>query len=151
MHLFYSRTAGLLPDGAIFRNVRFFAGAEEGASLVTVEGDHPEVADAYEAAGVPVERIGVAEPAPQRDAPPFAPNPDAGSVEIPDDWRDLSWQPLRKLAAQIAPVVLNKADATAAIEGEIKRRAATPEPRTPVEFDEAMVEADASESAENAE
>lgn len=131
MHLFYGRTLERLPEGATFRNARFFAGAEANVERVTLDGDLPEIGGAYEAAGVPVERVGPIEAVEPVVAPAFTPAADPGSVEIPDDWRDLAWQPLRRLASNFS-AVLNKAEATAAIEGELARRAAEAEPEANV-------------------
>lgn len=52
-------------------------------------------------------------------------DPPAGEVDIPADWRDLTWQQQRSLAAKLTTdPVGNKAAAVAAIEAELERRAA---------------------------
>jgi hypothetical protein len=49
--------------------------------------------------------------------------PERTAVLIPADWRDLHWQTMRGLAAQITDLTLStKADAIAAIELELTRR-----------------------------
>jgi len=49
--------------------------------------------------------------------------PQRTAVVIPDDWRDLHWQSMRAVAAQVTDLTLsNKADAVAAIELELTRR-----------------------------
>lgn len=80
MHLIYtSRCRGFEP-GRHYRNPRFFAGIDKAATSVTVEGNHPAVVAAYEAADIEVEVIGVegerpddAEPGAQVDGQDFGP------------------------------------------------------------------------------
>lgn len=46
------------------------------------------------------------------------------AIEIPDDWRDLSWQAARSLAAKLTDApVKNRDDVVWAIEAELERRA----------------------------
>lgn len=46
-------------------------------------------------------------------------------IEIPENWADLPWAEMKKLANAVAPEkVFNKDDAVAAIEAELARRAA---------------------------
>lgn len=55
MNLIYtSRTEGFEQDG-LYRNPLYFQGPEEVASSVLVEGDWPEIVDAYESLDIPVE------------------------------------------------------------------------------------------------
>ncbi|OQS32987.1 hypothetical protein [Chromobacterium haemolyticum] len=57
MNLIYtSRTEGFEPGG-LYRNPRFFQGPEKGVSSVLVEGDWPEIVEAYRAFEVPVELL----------------------------------------------------------------------------------------------
>jgi len=56
---------------------------------------------------------------------PLQPSPTA-MVEIPPAWRELPWAQMRSLAAKVATApVRTQADAVAAIEAEIARRAPT--------------------------
>lgn len=57
MNLIYTcRTEGFEPDG-LYRNPRFFQGPEKGVSSVSVEGEWPEIVEAYEALDIPVEEL----------------------------------------------------------------------------------------------
>jgi hypothetical protein len=49
---------------------------------------------------------------------------DPSSVAIPAKWEELNWQALRKLATDLGATVTNKDSAVAAIEAEVKKRAA---------------------------
>lgn len=54
MHLIYtSRTSGF-SDGENYRNPKYFTSPDKRATSVSIEGDYPEVAKAYESAGVKV-------------------------------------------------------------------------------------------------
>jgi hypothetical protein len=138
VRLFYSRS-GELPDGFARRNPRHFGGAAEpNVERVLIDGDWPAVTEAYVAAGVPVEQLVPADapaPAPVVENPTrFSLSPEArAEVEIPDAWRELPWvgpsdaMTLRSLGARLSDKpVLNKAQAAAAIEAELQRRAAAP-------------------------
>lgn len=120
MDLAYGRH--LIPSmaGLSFRNARFFAGPEDGATTVYLDGEYPTIQAAYERVGVKVLRldhavpvIGVEEVAPDRP-----------EVAIPADWQELGWsQPdergltLRSLASQVSDTaIINKAQAIQAIE-----------------------------------
>lgn len=114
-----------LEEGRVWRNAKLFDGkVEPGVSKVIVVGDRPRIVAAYRAAGVEVEEIGVA---PRRGAgPPAPPKPVEryfDLTEIPEDWRELSWQAKRALAKKLTDVpVINSAQANVAIEAEIERR-----------------------------
>ncbi|MAR74370.1 MULTISPECIES: hypothetical protein [unclassified Halomonas] len=64
MHLIYTTRRRGFEPGRQYRNPRFFAGADKAATSVTVEGHHPDVVAAYEAAGIEVEVIGTDEERP---------------------------------------------------------------------------------------
>lgn len=66
-----------------------------------------------------------ADPEPPATLAPTAVNdPDPDTVEIPADWRDLSGNKLRSLAALVSPTpITSKATAITAIEAELARRA----------------------------
>ncbi|MBY6111211.1 hypothetical protein KUV74_12485 [Halomonas sp. DP1Y21-3] len=64
MHLIYTTRRRGFEPGRQYRNPRFFAGADKAATSVTVEGHHPDVVAAYEAAGIEIEVIGAEEPRP---------------------------------------------------------------------------------------
>lgn len=61
MHLIYTTRRRGFEPGRQYRNPRFFAGADKAATSVTVEGHHPDVVAAYEAADIEVEVIGIEE------------------------------------------------------------------------------------------
>ena len=112
----------------MFINPRFFSTPRAGVTKVFLVGDWPKIEAAYKALGVPVERLDVApaaKPSPAAAMPlPTVPEAERAAVAIPEDWRDLSWPQIRSLAAQFASEpVLNKADAVAAVEAELARRA----------------------------
>lgn len=79
------------------------------------------------------EYVAVAEPTPVVPAAPVIEyplprtatgDPDPVTVEIPDDWRELSGNKMKAVAAQVSPIpIRSKADAVAAIEVELARRA----------------------------
>jgi hypothetical protein len=113
--------------GRLHLNPRHFGVPEVGATKVFLVGDWPKIEAAYKALGVPVERLDVAPAAEaQRTAAmplPTVPEAERGAVEIPADWRDLSWPQVRSLAAQFATEpVLNKAQAVEVVEAELARR-----------------------------
>ncbi|QFT84967.1 hypothetical protein FIU88_08260 [Halomonas sp. THAF12] len=69
MHLIYTTRRRGFEPGRQYRNPRFFAGIDKAATAVTVEGNHPAVVAAYEAADIEVEVIGTEEERPD-DAEP---------------------------------------------------------------------------------
>lgn len=121
MKIFYGKANDLLPDGFTFRNARFFENVMPDAKEVVIDGDYPEIEEAYRGADVPVSRI-------DKVAPVYTPAPgSAGAsdvVSIPADWRNLPWtQPdergltLRGLASDVSTeTIRSKEDAFAAIE-----------------------------------
>ncbi|BBH12905.1 hypothetical protein [Chromobacterium haemolyticum] len=67
MKLIYtSRTEGFESDG-LYRNPSYFQGPEKGVSSVLVEGEWPEIVDAYEALDIPVEELWEEAPQPYTD------------------------------------------------------------------------------------
>lgn len=128
VEIVYSRTRQELKPGQVFRNGRFFTTPEPDVSRVLLDGDWPNIASAYQKAGVEVVRIDpLVVEGPAFELPPH----DASAVVIPDDWRDLPWNTpedggtsLRALGGAVrgGPVV-SKADAFDAIEAELERRA----------------------------
>jgi hypothetical protein len=124
----YSQTRRGLGPGQVQLNPRHFQAPRADASKVYFIGDWPKIEAAYTALGVPVERLDAApavEPPPAAVMPlPTLPVEARAEVEIPQDWRDLSWPQVRSLAAQFASEpVLNKAQAVDAVEAELARRA----------------------------
>jgi hypothetical protein len=132
--LIYSRQATGFVPGRAYSNPRFYTRPREGVTKVYLVGDWPKIEADYKALGVPVERL---------DAPPAlddstrdtvvrngaarfvsdVPQDERAAIEIPADWSGLSWPALRGLATKLSDTpVLNKADATAAIEAELARR-----------------------------
>lgn len=132
--LIYSRQSSGFIEGRAYSNPRFYTQPRQGVTKVYIVGDWPKIEADYTALGVPVERL---------DAPPVSAGPERieavsaavqrlvsdvpegerGDIEIPADWRELKWFALRSLATKFASTpVLNKADAEAAIEAEIRRR-----------------------------
>lgn len=141
MQVVYSRARTPLAAGRRFHNPRFFKAPVEGATVVLLTEDLPDIARAYEALGVCVLRVDAegntiapAFPVPVQVPVGLCADPaaDVGAVFIPDDWRDLPWSgktdagiTLRALAAMVSPTpVINKHDAMTAIEAELLRRAA---------------------------
>lgn len=131
LELTYSQQAGDFIKGRAYSNPRFFSTPRSGVSKVFIVGDWPDIVAAYTALGVPVERLDQAPAAVATVAVPAPAAPvDTGSVQIPDDWRDLPWSrgngglTLRGMASSVSPVpVINSAMAIAAIEAELKNRA----------------------------
>jgi hypothetical protein len=126
MDIVYSPHRHALVSGRQYRNPRFFTAPDREAKAVYIVGDYPKIAAAYAAIGVPVwSELDVEESA--GDPIPVI---DRGAVHIPGDWRDLPWThpdesglSLRHLGALLtAEPVINKAQATAAIEAEVARR-----------------------------
>lgn len=140
IELIYSRQSTDFKPGAAYSNPRFFSTPRRGVSKVYLVGDWPKIQAAYEALGVPVERLdedaAVAQPthAELRAAPaeltPVA--ADRSAVVIPDDWRELNYNrpkpdrdiTQRAIAAQLsAEPILNKEQAISVIKVELERRA----------------------------
>lgn len=138
IELIYSQQSGDFIEGRAYANPRFFTTPRADVSKVLLVGEWPAVQEAYEALGVPVERIdpqvAVAPPPSTAVAPAglvSSLNADErAKVYIPEDWRDLPWSrptdaglTLRGLAAVFADhPVINKAQAEAAVEAELARR-----------------------------
>lgn len=130
--LIYSQQASDFVRGKVYANPRFYSTPRAGVSKVYLVGDWPKIRADYEALGVLVETVdlagvtvtpGSAEAMPAPPPLPKAlPEEDRDAIEIPADWQELTWPQLRKLAANFAPAVLNKADAAAAVEAELARR-----------------------------
>lgn len=129
MHVIYTRQPTDL-DG-LRQNPRFFKEPLTAATKVTIDGDYPEIEGAYRALGVQVVLKGEAPIAPEPQAPvpaELVAQEWPPTVEIPEDWADLSWPKLRKLAQACSrDVVLNKVQASEAIEAELGRREAEAE------------------------
>ena len=124
----YSTTGLGMSPGRLFHNPRFYAGPDDGATRVFIEGDWPKITADYLSRGIPVERLDAVsgdssgEPLPAMD-PPEGLLSAAGDVSIPEDWEAMPWPNLRKLAQSLSAVpVLNKTDAAAAISAELARR-----------------------------
>lgn len=81
--------------------------------------DHQAKINAGLVAPEPIAPIVAVAPA----VPPLGPEPDAGDVEIPAGWRDLSWPARKSLASKLttAPVMSGE-DAERAILAELARR-----------------------------
>ncbi|RAK68813.1 hypothetical protein [Phenylobacterium kunshanense] len=142
IELIYSQQSGDFIKGRAYSNPRFFTTPRTDVSKVFLVGEWPNIRAAYEAQGVPVEQIDegkavAAEPVERRapaDLTPAAPAPQRGEIHIPDDWRDLPYRggadvlTLRQLAALVSDEpVINKAQAVAAVEAELRRRHADEE------------------------
>lgn len=139
IELIYSQQAGDFIAGRAYSNPRFFTTPRANVSKVFLVGEWPAIRAAYEALGVPVERLdaeaAVGQPIdtirPPADLVPTLPADERGKVYIPDDWESLPWSKptdagltLRGLAAVFADTpVLNKAHAVEAIQAELGRRA----------------------------
>lgn len=138
IEVIYSQQASDFIPGRAYANPRFFSTPRENVSKVFIVGDWPNIRAAYEARGIPVERLDeppVAEPPPAARPPaslrPTVHEDERAAIYIPEDWRDLPWTrpakdrdlTLRGLAAMFCDApVLNKAQAVEAIEGELRRR-----------------------------
>lgn len=125
IELIYSQQSSDYVPGRAYSNPRFFSTPRAGVSKVYVVGDWPKIVEAYEALGVPVERLDFAPqaaPVETLSAPKTAAT-DPSSVEIPEDWAKLHWKKARAIAVQLtdAPVI-NGAEAHAVIAAEVKRR-----------------------------
>lgn len=69
MELVYSTRRHPFADGRRYKNPRHFFGPVEGAKKVYIEGDWPEVVEAYEKVGVKVAALGPKEPLAEKAAP----------------------------------------------------------------------------------
>lgn len=88
-----------------YANPRYFDGnVRAGVTKVTIVGNWPAVAEAYEAAGIPVSSDDVKK-APKKP------------VEIPANPENLAWDQARKLANDLGHDVVNKAQAVEAVQG----------------------------------
>ena len=54
MHVVYTKRKTGFKPGLSYRHPRFFAGAEKAAKEVTIEGNFPEIAEAYRKLGIKV-------------------------------------------------------------------------------------------------
>lgn len=132
MEVVYAREKHPLAAGRKFQNARLFAGPLAGASKVFLTEDFPAISAAYKAVGVEVVEANPEKPD-TYEPPVEAPlsDDDRAKVYVPQDWRDLPWSrplnaglTLRGLAAIFSDEpVINKAQAIAAIEAELERRA----------------------------
>ena len=129
-------------QGRAYSNPRFFTSPRTGVTKVLLVGDWPQIAAAYAALGVPVERMDAdaatghpVDPAMAEAAAKLVPqvtDEERAATHIPENWRKLPWTgkadaglTLRGLAAILCDVpVLNKAQAVDAVEAELHRRAA---------------------------
>lgn len=138
IEIYYSQQASDFVAGRAYSNPRFFSTPRANASKVYIYGNWPEIEAAYTTLGVPVERMDSAPTvSPTAVKMPVMSYGEPGRVTIPEGWRDLPWTKgevtLRGLASRVSTAkVINSADAIAAIEAEIARRA----------VDEPIVEAD---------
>lgn len=144
LELIYSRQSSDFIKGRAYSNPRFYSQPRQGVSKVYVVGDYPKIVSDYRALGVEVVEVDQNFALAKRDTAnpavtgakivvPKVADEQRDGVEIPDDWRDLPWSrptveggpTLRGLGAAFSDTpVLNKADAFAAIEGELERRSA---------------------------
>lgn len=143
MELIYSRQASDFIKGRVYSNPRFYASPRRGVTKVYLVGDWPKIEADYRALGVPVERLdeeaASAKPKPEPSAEEALARLTAQTaaderalIYIPDDWRDLPWTrptadrdlTIRGLACMLSDApVINKAQAVAAIQAELNRRA----------------------------
>lgn len=138
--LIYSAQRTGFEAGRRYSNPRFFSTPRAGVSSVIVIGDYPNIVSAYEKLGVPV-RVAQnpsdlpasarkADPRPVAPAvpetaylPTAEPRAEQEAVEIPENWRDLSWPQRKSLASRVSDMaIINGDDANAAIELELERR-----------------------------
>jgi hypothetical protein len=138
MEIVYASGRTEWQKGRLFGNARLFHKTVEGVEKVIVVGDWPKIVEAYRRLGIPVEIVGVtgvlrSEPLAGtgeaiqigKGEPPCAPvmRIDAGSVEIPEDFRTLKWPELRALGKQLSDTpAINSKEALAIIEAELDRR-----------------------------
>lgn len=128
IEVIYSQQSSDFLKGRAYANPRHFTTPRVDVSKVFVVGDWPKVVEAYEALGVPVERLD-AEAAkqdvvlPEGLKPGLSPEDRAG-VEIPENWAALKYPALRSLASKLSDApIKNGVEAHAAIEAEVARRA----------------------------
>lgn len=148
IELIYSQQSSDYIKGRAYSNPRFFTTPRTDVAKVFLIGDWPNIRKAYEELGIPVERLDAVAAEAQPEAmtpPPFLvsalTSDERAAVEIPEGWRDLAWTragdgevSLRSLANQFSDTpILTKADAYAAIEAELQRRAPRVEPPSDVE------------------
>lgn len=128
IELIYSQQSTGYVEGRAYSNPRYFSTPRAGVSKVYVVGDWPNIVAAYEAMGVPVERLDVApvgETSRNVERPIVHTAENTGAVAIPDDWEGLAWQKLRSLASQVSTTPIKNSDeAKAAIRAELDRRTA---------------------------
>ena len=132
IEVIYSQQSHGYVEGRAYSNPRYFSTPRSGVSKVYVVGDWPKIVAAYEALGVPVERLDAAptaEPRKPVEAPIIKTVGQPGAVVIPDDWQDLGWQKLRSLASSVSTTpIKNSEEAKAAISPELARRAEAVDP-----------------------
>lgn len=142
--VYTSQKRDFLP-GVRYANARFFVDAKQDLPGVIVVGQWQKVIDAYRYAFPEMPLIEVADeaelvnlmlhfgdmeatalPAPEaQETNVSEPSTASQVITIPADWREnLAWPVLRSLASSVSDTpVRNRADAEAAIEGELARRA----------------------------
>jgi hypothetical protein len=105
--------------------VAALGGGADGGLLVA-----PEVRSAFDRDAAEMLKTPVIEAAAPRTTAPAAAHenvvlPASAVVTIPADWRGLPWPALKSLASKVAPetAIKTKADAEAAVEAELARRA----------------------------
>jgi hypothetical protein len=131
MEIYYGTTLSKMPGDMVYKNPSVFLAPVRGATSVTIDGHWPLVAAAYAKLGIPITLVGVErveQPKP-RPIPPTAYLPTAekpteqAAVEIPFGWQQSPWADLRRLAAAVSDTpIVNKEQAIAAIDTELKRR-----------------------------
>jgi hypothetical protein len=62
MEILYARSPHAPKRGRRQRNPRFYAGPDETAARVIIDGDYPQIAQDYAALGIPVEQLGAPPP-----------------------------------------------------------------------------------------
>ena len=135
MEYYYGTTLTPYAKGRRFRNPSWFLTTENDASKVIVVGHWPKIVDAYLDKGVPVvsltldaanrvrdfpERVPQnVKSAPVEDPKIFRPE----SIQLPDDWRLLAWNDLRRFASAVSEHrVINKAQAIEVLEAYVNHR-----------------------------
>lgn len=140
----YANISTGFEKGRKYANPRFFTTPRAEATRVIVVGEWPKVVEAYQKIGVPVIQLDHGQPLEDAEhADPLDPidpqgdggkqdgdeDHDPGTVEIHEDWKDMSWQALRALAKDIdgKKFPLKKDEAIEIIENELKRRNLPPQ------------------------